>query len=407
MTVFSALKFQPLPSSTIPGAPKADLDPNFGRIATGVDLNNLSAHDTAVIHDALYRHSLLLFPGWSNTGGKLGYVKPEAQFQLTHSFDPTASGYGHGKDRQKSSILHPDLKTLPECNAVQLIGNGPVAQHEGLHNIQLKHPHHRTFHDTVINDKDEELGATRFYRWHIDAALYDLHPPKVTSLYGIAMPHGKNQIVRYDDGSNEYLPVPQGTTAFVSGAQAFDELSAAQKSLAVRTTVTYAPHPYVWMKDARSNSLGLGLVSQDKELALTQLPSWEESKVQRLPMCWKNPVTGRLHLQVHASAVMALSIEPLTTPPTSDSLYPDGAKITKLEQVRSIVLGLQRASIRPTKVYAHDWQEGDFCLFHNRGVLHTVVGAFRPEEVRMFHQCNLAGSDTPSGPDAEDLARYM
>lgn len=408
MTVTSTLKLEPLPSSTIAGAPKADFDSAFGRVATGVDLNNLSEADTAAIQDALYRHSVLLFPGWSDAEGKLGYVKPEAQYELTRSFDPSASGYGHGKERQKSSILHPDLKTLPECSAVQLIGNGPVASHEGLVNVQLKHPHHKTFHDTVVSDVDEEeAGATRFYRWHIDAALYDLHPPKVTSLYGITMPVGKNQTVRYDDGSNETLPVSQGTTAFVSGAQMFDELSPARKSLAVRTTVTYAPHPYVWMKDARSNSLGLGLVSQGKELQLDQLPDWQESKIQRLPMCWKNPVTGRLHLQVHPSAIMELSIAPLSTPASPDSFYPEGASITDLAEVRTIVLSLQRASISPAKVYAHDWQEGDFCLFHNRGVLHTVVGAFRPDEVRMFHQCNLAGSETPAGPDADDRARYM
>lgn len=32
-------------------------------------------------------------------------------------------------------------------------------------------------------------------------------------------------------------------------------------------------------------------------------------------------------------------------------------------------------------------------IFHNRGVLHSVVGAFKPEEIRVFKQCNLAGSN--------------
>ncbi|KAH6661514.1 alpha-ketoglutarate dependent xanthine dioxygenase [Verticillium dahliae] len=35
---------------------------------------------------------------------------------------------------------------------------------------------------------------------------------------------------------------------------------------------------------------------------------------------------------------------------------------------------LQRPGIAPEKVYAHDWEEGDFVIFHNRGVLHSVVG---------------------------------
>jgi alpha-ketoglutarate-dependent taurine dioxygenase len=57
-------------------------------------------------------------------------------------------------------------------------------------------------------------------------------------------------------------------------------------------------------------------------------------------------------------------------------------------------------------VYAQDWDEGDLVLFHNRGLLHSVVGAFTPDQLRMFHQCNLAASDDPVGPDAEDLKKF-
>ena len=51
-------------------------------------------------------------------------------------------------------------------------------------------------------------------------------------------------------------------------------------------------------------------------------------------------------------------------------------------------------------------RENDLVLFHNRGVLHTVVGAFHPDQVRAFHQCNLAASDEPQGPSAEDIQKY-
>ena len=51
-------------------------------------------------------------------------------------------------------------------------------------------------------------------------------------------------------------------------------------------------------------------------------------------------------------------------------------------------------------------RENDLVLFHNRGVLHTVVGAFHPDQVRVFHQCNLAASDEPQGPSAEDVQKY-
>ena len=37
-------------------------------------------------------------------------------------------------------------------------------------------------------------------------------------------------------------------------------------------------------------------------------------------------------------------------------------------------------------------------LFNNQGVLHSVVGAFREDEVRLFRQCNMAASEAPMGP---------
>ena len=50
--------------------------------------------------------------------------------------------------------------------------------------------------------------------------------------------------------------------------------------------------------------------------------------------------------------------------------------------------------------------ENDLVLFHNRGVFHTVVGAFNPAQVRVFHQCNLAASEAPIGPTPEDVKKY-
>ncbi|KAJ3929410.1 MAG: hypothetical protein NXY57DRAFT_1040829 [Lentinula lateritia] len=107
----------------------------------------------------------------------------------------------------------------------------------------------------------------RFYRWHIDAALYDLSPPRVTTLYAVRVPQGPNQICRYDDGTGDELEVPLATTAFVSG-------------VAVRADVKYAPHPYVWMAPAHAKSTGLGIESKGLETPLEQLPSWVEDKIK-------------------------------------------------------------------------------------------------------------------------------
>lgn len=335
--------------------------------------------DFDVIRNALFVHQLLVFKNQS-------HISCKAQFQITQRFDPEATGaYGHGKtlDAQRS-VLHPDLKTVPHQPQVQVIGSGFIEEYKGLKNVQLKHPHHHTFHASRIPEADD-LTATRFYRWHIDAALYDLAPPVVTTLLAVRVPQGRTQTLRYDDGSGDELTVPLGTTAFASGYTMYDRLSAQDKDFARTARVEYAPHPYIWMSGAKSRPNGLGLVCQGRELPDSQLPPVDADKVQVLPMCWANPVTGRLALQVHPSAVRKLHLA-------------DGTVIDNLQQVRSIVHRLQRPGIDPNLVYAHDWEEGDFVLFHNRGLLHSVVGAFAEDEVRLFRQCNIAGSQLPHGP---------
>ncbi|KAE9080100.1 hypothetical protein PF005_g23044 [Phytophthora fragariae] len=108
------------------------------------------------------------------------------------------------------------------------------------------------------------------------------------------------------------------------------------------------------MSPARSRSDGLGMVSEGFELPLDQLPPIDTNHIKILPMCWKNPVTGKLALQIHPSAIRAIHL-------------PGGSKMTDLEE----------------------------------GVIHSVVGAFGPDEKRLFRQCNLASSEGVMGPDGK------
>lgn len=332
------------------------------------------------VRDVLYRGQVVVLKGQSG-------CSPKAQYELTRRFDPEAQGYGHGKTLDaKRSILHPDLKTVPHQPEVQVIGNGFVREYEGLHDVKLVHPHHKTFHKDPIPESDD-LTHTRFYRWHIDAALYGLNPPKVTTLMAVSVPQGRRQTLRYDDGTGDELDVPLGTTAFVSGYKMYDILSDEDKEFVRTSRVEYAPHPYIWMSKAKSRSDGLGLHSDDKELAESELPPIDQTKIQILPMVWKNPITGELALQIHPSAVRKIYLQ-------------NGEVIEDLKAVREIVHKLQRPGIAPRLVYAHDWEEGDLVLFNNHGVLHSVVGAFAPEEIRLFRQCNMAASEPPLGPEA-------
>ncbi|KAG6917384.1 hypothetical protein DXG01_002763 [Tephrocybe rancida] len=329
-----AIELIPLP---LPPSADASKFADFGREVRGVNPGSLDPGQFAEVQEALYKHDALLFRDVTLT--------PEQQYALTKAFDPQSESYGHGNNRTegaKKSILHPDLKTIPRVPQVQLIGNGTVYNHEGLAEAKLKHPSHTTFHKTCVPPEDAAQGFTRFYRWHIDAALYDLSPPRVTTLYGLTVPGGAPQVCRYDDGTGDELPVPLGTTAFVSGRTMFDLLPPEFKSLAVRTRVKYAPHPYVWMAPAHALPTGLGLESEGLELPLEELPPWEEERRKTFPIL----------------------------------------------------------------VYPHDWREKDLVLFHNRGVLHTVVGTFTKDEVRAFHQCNLAASEDPAGPSPDDKKKW-
>ncbi|KAJ7498492.1 Clavaminate synthase-like protein [Mycena latifolia] len=382
------IELSPLP---LPASADASKFTEFGREVKNLNPGTLSPQEFEQVKEALYKHDVLLF--------RNALLTPEQQYALTkakpddwthrnqqrlnsfQAFDPESESYGHGNNKtggNAKSILHPDLKTIPRVP-------------------QAPEPHHVP--QDGVSPEDEAQGVTRFYRWHIDAALYDLSPPRVTTLYGITVPSGSQQTCRYDDGTGDELPVPLGTTAFVSGKTMFEILPAELKSLAVRSRVKYAPHPYVWMAPAHAMSTGLGIESEGLELRLDELPPWEEAKMKILPL--------GLHFQVHPCGGSELLVDPLPAGANREgALYPDGGHITDLKEVRQILYKMQRPAIAPTMVYPHDWSEKDLVLFHNRGVLHTVVGAFSKDQVRAFHQCNLAASDDPVGPTTEDVEKW-
>ncbi|TFK47314.1 Clavaminate synthase-like protein [Heliocybe sulcata] len=376
---------------------------SFGREVRGLSPGELNQDEFQLVSDLLYQHGLLLFRNC--------HLPPAQQYALTKRFDPASETYGHGNnevDQSKRSILHPYLKTIPAVPQVQLIGNGTVYGHEGIAQANLKHATHTISHKTVLSEDEMSKGYTRFFRWHIDAALYNLSPPKVTTLYGIQVPQGPKQTVRYDDGSGDELQVPVAPTAFVSTKTMFDMLSPELKSVAVRGRVKYAPHPYVWMSTAKLVNNGLAVETEGREVPYEELPPWEESKIKVHPMLWKNAVTGELHFQVHPTCAAEIYVAALPAHSRKEGeLYPEGAHLTDLKEVRALLYQMQRPAIAPKFVYPHAWSEKDLIIFHNRGLLHCIVGTLSEDQVRVFHQCNLAGSDDPIGPSDDDIKKWV
>ena len=362
------LTFRPLETSA--------RDVDFGVDAGVLDLPALDDEAFAELERAVLTHQVVVIREQAR-------LSPRDQFELTRRFDPSVRTYGHGSrtDIMKQSVLMRDLVSIPAVPQVKLLGHGRVRDHEGIAEVELAHPSHRPFHREPLSDDEEARGFTRFYRWHIDAALYELHPPKVTTLLALQVPAARKQVVRYDDGSGDVLPVTLGTTAFVSGYAAFESLPPELQAWAQRTSARYAPHPYVWMKNARARSNGLGLVSEGRELRRDELPEFEPSKVTTLPLVWENPLTGRRALMLHAYCV--------------EELLVDGQPIGDLGECRRALYALMRPAIAPSRVYAHPWRDGDLVIFNNRGVWHSVVGSMRDGDVRVYHQCNLASSEPP------------
>ncbi|PYI04712.1 Clavaminate synthase-like protein [Aspergillus sclerotiicarbonarius CBS 121057] len=366
----------PISCHPLPKAPESAVD--FGVEVRGLDLENLSDSDFESLRTLLYTHQVVVIKNQQA-------LSPSAQYTLTRRFDPSAGVYSHGAKISNRSVLHRDLTTIPSQPQVQVIGHGHIPSYEGLTDLHLQHPHHRTFHrDPIPADQDHDF--THFYRWHIDSAMYDLDPPLVTSLLAVKTPPRRFQTVLYSDSTNCTLRVPLGTTAFFSGSRLFSLLSPAEQSFVLTSKVEYAPHPYIWMSEAKSRSNGLGILSENLELPLPSLPPISPEKVRVYPMAWKNPVTGALAMMVYPTCVRKIHLA-------------DGTVMEDLAEVRETLYKLQRRAIDPELIYPHDWVEGDLVLFNNHGVMHSIVGSFAEEEVRLFRQCNMAGSRGPLGPD--------
>ncbi len=344
------------------------------------DPSKLSEEDFTKLNEALHKYSVLVIPNQAD-------LPPNSQWKLTARFDPTTQtngqNYGHGKEfRHDRSVLKKDGTSIPDQPQVQVLGQGEwEAGHHGLGDIKLTHPTHFTFHKDTLTPEQVEANQTRFYRWHIDSALYELSPPVATTLLGIHVPpHSYTQKIVYED-TKEELELTQGATAFVSGKNAFDILSDEDKELALNTKVVYAPHPYIFISEAKATSDGLTMVNEGKELPLDELPEWEESKVKKLPLVWTNPITGEHHLQAHACCVWRLERS--------------NGEVLELEDARNELYRIMRPAISPKYVYAHSWEAGDLVIFHNRGVWHAVTGQFKPGERRLMHQCNIASGVDP------------
>jgi len=101
-----------------------------------------------------------------------------------------------------------------------------------------------------------------------------------------------------------------------SGARSFDLLTADQQAFAKNTTVHYAPRAYEWMKDCKATSDGLTIAKSGREKALTELPPFDEAKVQSFPVR-QSRILCRVISGLLLICVLDGMEEPIERPPTS------------------------------------------------------------------------------------------
>ncbi|KAL8366366.1 hypothetical protein RB595_004914 [Gaeumannomyces hyphopodioides] len=307
---------------------------DFGAEVHGIDLNKFTDADFDFISDALHRHKMLVFKGQPEM------LTPQQQYLLTSSFDPdeTTGGFAHGKDpllvRHNGVDIHgiPKRPAIPVQPQVHILGRGPLPDgHYGFPpGFEVQGIDHHEFHlPPHIPAEEREAGASRFYQWHFDGALYAIPPPRVGCLLAVRTPKGPDVTVRWDDGSGTEMRMAPGATAMVAGSRALALLDDDTRRLVLHSRVEYAPHAFLWMSTARSTRLGHLLETESLEVPLDKLPPWDPAKVCVYPMVWTNPRTGEKSLQVHGQGAFKLYLKS----------GPDGPEtvVDDLEEVRAFM----------------------------------------------------------------------
>lgn len=264
---------------------------DFGAEVHGIDLNNFSDADFDLISDALHTHKLLVFKA------QPAMLSPQQQYRLTSRFDPDekSGGFAHGADPFLTSHNGVDIWGIPKRPAipiqpqVHILGRGKVPDnhYQFPPDFEIQGVDHTEFHlPPHLTPEERSAGASRFYQWHWDGAIYDIPPPRVGCLLAVKTPKGPDVTVRWEDGTGTEMAIAPGATAMVSGVQALSLLDDATRELVMNSRIEYAPHAFPWMAKARSTRLGHILKTEGKEIPLEQLPPWEPEKVCIYPMVW-------------------------------------------------------------------------------------------------------------------------
>jgi alpha-ketoglutarate-dependent taurine dioxygenase len=188
----------------------------------------------------------------------------------------------------------------------------------------------------------EFVLATWF--WHMDGVTVDQPLPKATML------------------SARRLSGTGGQTEFASTFAAYAELPEAEKRALAGLEVIHR--------------LEAAMKFVYREIPAERLERFRRSPEMVLPLVWTQP-DGRksLVLGTHADEVIGMP-------------YTAG---------RSLIARLMEWAGQPDFSYSHDWQEGDFVIWNNHGVMHRVV-PYADDSGRDMHRTSIMGDQRLGRP---------
>ncbi len=192
--------------------------------------------------------------------------------------------------------------------------------------------------DPKINDRPEYVLGTFF--WHMDGMPVedDVPPPKASLL------------------SARKVATKGGQTEFASTAAAYDALSAEEKAEIDNLRVVHTIYHAV-----------LPTLDTEEEHHQSRLASRKRER----PLVWTNKL-GRKSMIIGHTADRVVG-----------QTVPEG---------RALLERLMEWSAQPAFKYRHYWQEGDFVIWNNVGVLHRVI-PYDNKSGRMMHRTSLAGME--------------
>jgi alpha-ketoglutarate-dependent taurine dioxygenase len=204
--------------------------------------------------------------------------------------------------------------------------------------------------DRKLNKEPEYVLGTWF--WHIDGVTIDQPLPKATMLSARKLSPTGGQ-TEFASTFAAYAGLPEAERDALDGLRVIHRMEASMRPVFLdmdddhlakyRDMATVMVHPLVWTQNDGRKSLVLG---------------------------------------THADEIVGLSI-------------PEG---------RSILARLTEWAAQPAFTYRHEWEEGDFVIWNNCGVMHRVV-PYDAECGRTMHRTTIMGSERLGVPlDAVQLA---